>query len=150
MQITLYRNLSDNDHVDKNIQYIASFNDCKFKEEYDQIRPTIIMTNFDITANYVYIDTTDRFYFIEKYNKVGKLYIVELLVDILSSVKDRLRNIYALVERNEFEYDPYMFDDELITRCDKTVITQNIGRVGVSGPNYNYYLCVNGGGMSGN
>lgn len=61
--------------------------------------------------NYAYIPQFRRYYYVASVGTgVNGLYVVSLSVDVLMSFKDYFLQLEAIVERNEFEYDPLVDD----------------------------------------
>lgn len=143
MVIKLYKNKSDNRVVSKDITLITTKN-FSFKDTTDIINPLVVIQGI-IDTNYAYIPDLKRFYFISNIdiNNSG-ICTYHLSVDVLMSYRQELLNKYFLINRQEFNYNPYFVDTELLTRADKTIINVPIGTVGTD-DTYNYYLVTTGG-----
>lgn len=61
-------------------------------------------------ANYAYISTFNRYYFITKKEFSDSKWRVYMSVDVLASYKELILNTGMYVLRNEFQYDPYIVD----------------------------------------
>ena len=62
--------------------------------------------------NYVYIHEFNRYYYVDDiFVSRTKLYNVALSVDVLMSTKDALLSLPAYIDRNEFDNDPYLYDN---------------------------------------
>lgn len=72
--------------------------------------------------NYAYIREFNRYYFVSDVSVIrDRLWQVEMKVDVLMSFKDTLLNQTAFIDRNEFNYDITLVDDELTTKSDVEV-----------------------------
>ena len=70
-----------------------------------------------LSSNYVYIPDFNRYYFINDITSVRQnLWRLSLHVDVLMSYKKEINNTNAFVSRNEFDYDPDIYDRELPTK----------------------------------
>lgn len=73
-------------------------------------------------ANYMYIPEFGRYYFIvDVVMNINRQYIITGQVDVLMSYKEYLKGISCYIERNEFDYDPFVEDSLLPMRADKLV-----------------------------
>lgn len=146
MQITFYKNSSDKNVLTKDITEVLTV-DFKFKNSSSILRPLLyVKYNATIlTCNYCYIDVTDRYYYIVDTIVTNNSTLeLTLDVDVLMSYRNYILNLYCLIDRQEFNYNPYIVDTELLTRADKTIITDNVGQVGVDNV-IRYYLTTTGG-----
>ena len=76
-----------------------------------------------LSANYVYIPDFNRYYFINDIISVrNNLWRIALSIDVSMSYKENIKELKALVTRNEFKYDPLVKDDEISYYYDKDVI----------------------------
>lgn len=113
MIITLYKNLSDNKDVSKNLVAGPSYTvnikrDCSVEEPYFLLEKS---TTDIADYNYLYCPDFHRYYFINKRRIVmGGLYEIECFVDPLVSFAAGIRGLTALVERQEFRFNPYLED----------------------------------------
>ena len=74
--------------------------------------------------NYAYIPIFERFYYIEDINiDSGNIQTVTFSVDVLQSFKSEILNSYAVVEKQQTEYNTYFNDNEVWTQQNKTVLT---------------------------
>lgn len=96
---------------------------------YNGIRITwdTFINNYVLSANYVYIPDFNRYYFINDITSVRQnLWRLSLHVDVLMSYKKEISNTNAFVSRNEFDYDPDIYDRELPTKQDISVDFETI------------------------
>lgn len=118
MTINLYTNLSEKNHLDKDITQQGSITGT-LKEDCSIINPVIKVESFygfDLTTcNYAYIPEFDRYYFINNINCVGKLYELNMHVDVLSTYKSAIRSNTAIVSRQQNNYNLYLQDGNFKT-----------------------------------
>lgn len=143
MNVTLYKNKSDNIKTDKVLEYICDVEGF-FRDNQSIINPILLIEykileslitpvydndieiNYDSEdleiestlnindINYLYIEEFNRFYYV----KDAEVYNNELLilpchVDVLMSYKAQFKQLYALISRNEFFYNEYIEDDKM-------------------------------------
>ena len=78
-----------------------------------------------LSANYVYIPDFNRYYYISDITSVRtKLWRLSLDVDVLMSHLAKIKNVNALVTRNEFTYDKLVKDD-LVTYYYNKEVTES-------------------------
>lgn len=146
MKCIFYKNTSDNRKLNKNISFVNSV-DCEIKEQSSMENPVIILYKNSIEqiaiTNYAYLDTFQRFYFIEDM-KVGAGGIVEVYmrVDVLQSFAPAIKSIVSIIERNEYLHSDYIQDELLPTRSQRVISYHYVGSL--SNEN-TIVLTVNGG-----
>lgn len=120
MQLTYYNNLSDKRYVDKNIQQLSLEGhsnpvSIKILDELNVTTPTFKMSDKDLymTANYCYVDTLRRYYFIDDIELSKGYAYLHCTCDVLSSYKDALRDQNVIVKRQEYEFDLMQNDGEM-------------------------------------
>lgn len=147
MLASLYSTSDDRRKLFKRLYNERQYN-IELSKDTDIINPVLLMSEFDFNLNYVYIPQFNRYYFIDNVTVVRtNLYQLSCSVDVLMSNASQLNALNLLVERSEVVRQPYIVDNELVTRCDKDVITVNIGSVGASTSSFPYYLVTTGGGV---
>ena len=108
MTIDLYKNSSEVNKVDKDLELLAELTGT-LKEETSIINPVILISDIDSyisSMNYAYITEFNRYYFITNIESVrNNLWRVSFHVDVLYTYKNNIRENFAIVERNENEYD---------------------------------------------
>ena len=144
MNITLYNNTSDKRYVNKALTHIATRR-CQLKESTDILRPVVIVkkNNILLTANYCYIDTFKRYYYIEQSTMLADIIQLSLTVDVLMSHQLNIKNLNCLIKKNEYNYNPYYIDNGLLTRSDHQYTIDNIGVIGDD--TLHYYIVTSGG-----
>lgn len=146
----IYKNTSDNITVNKNISQLGSNLTLSMKEDTDIINPTIFISrtiNMK-TANYLYIQDLNRYYFINSIETSQQYYILHCTVDVLMSYKGKLLSQTCIVARNENRSKLYLQDEKVklynMTRYEpipfNTGFYQNGAKVA------SFILTVNGGG----
>ena len=118
MNITFYKNLSEKNHLDKNITAMGTISGT-LREECSVINPIIKIesfTGFNLSqCNYAYIPNFGRYYFIENIKCIGKLYEIQMHVDVLSTYKKAIRNNQAVISRQQNNYNLYLQDGNIKT-----------------------------------
>lgn len=108
MTITFYRNISEINAVNKSLDELTTLFGT-LREESSIIEPVINITDIDDfigSMNYAYISEFNRYYFISNIESISTgLWRVSLNVDVLYTYRDQIKNNYAIIERNEIEYD---------------------------------------------
>lgn len=99
MQVTFYKTLDNKNVINKTLTDPLNV-ELKLRDNQDVIAPVLKMS-VNVTAyNYCYIPFFNRFYFVEKIEKQGKLFIVGLYCDVLESYKDDILASNARFRRN--------------------------------------------------
>lgn len=117
MQLTYYNNKSDSRYVDKDIEQITLADHAnpvtiKLLESTDLAHPTFKMKDVDLymTANYCYVDSLRRYYFINDISLENGYAYLKCTCDVLMTYKEQLRAQPAIVSRQEGIYDLYQND----------------------------------------
>lgn len=112
--VSLYRNTSDPNHMNKSISHIADV-ECDIKAPVDVENPELNITATDTVddVNYIYIGEFHRYYFAKAIAKRGYLITFECISDPLMSFKSAILNCNAVVARNAWHYDKYIHDGKL-------------------------------------
>lgn len=119
MTIRFYKNYSEKNHLDKDITQMGDDISGTLRDDCSIINPVIkieAFTGFDITScNYAYIVEFNRYYFINNIRCIGKLFELDMHVDVLSTYKDEIRANKAVVSRQEKRYNLYLQDGNFKT-----------------------------------
>ena len=117
MTIKLYKNLTDKNHLDKDITQIGPDITGHLRNDCSIVDPIVLLElNVDLTnCNYAYITEFGRYYFINNIVIKGKLYEVKMHVDVLSTYKDVIRSNTAIVSRQANNYNLYLQDGVIKT-----------------------------------
>lgn len=113
--LKLYTNLSEYDHVDKELTQIGSDLSCIARGECSMIRPVVEveLDSIPAAANYMYIEEFGRYYFIGDPVCVRTgLWQIPGTVDPLTSFATQLRACSGIVNRAESAnaYNTYLDD----------------------------------------
>lgn len=148
MTVTFYINNSPDNAVSKNLTAIVSIA-CVFKNPSSIQTPDIIISGQDLTlfkdANYMYINTTERYYYITDVTSL-KNNLVEILgrVDPLMSFKEKILANTAIISRNEKSWNLFINDGVLKTYQNPQIATSNYS-AGFTKKNPSIVLAVAGG-----
>lgn len=99
MNLTLYKNSSDNRCINKKIKQVLSLSG-NLKNESSIMNPTVIIETNIIDFNYLYIKEFNRYYYVNNITILrNNLIQVDASVDVLMSNKDVIKYLPCLVER---------------------------------------------------
>lgn len=119
MTIKLYNTTSEINMVTKELTELATLTG-NLREESSIIDPVIIVDgigSYLATCNYAYIPEFSRYYFIQNIETVSNtLYRLHLHVDVLYTYRNGIRDNYAIISRNEKQYDLKMNDGLFVTQ----------------------------------
>lgn len=119
MTIFLYQTLSEVNKVDKDITLLTTLTG-NLREESSLIDPEILIdgfSNYIDSCNYVYIQEFNRYYFVRNVTAISNtLFRISLHVDVLYTYKTEIRSNYAIVSRNENEFDLMLNDGLFVTQ----------------------------------
>lgn len=108
MTLTLYRNISEYNAVNKSIEELAVLNGV-LRDSCSIMDPVILVEGVDQyipTMNYAKIDEFNRYYFITGVESVRQgLWRISMHVDVLYTYRAQIRTNHAIIERNENLYD---------------------------------------------
>lgn len=99
MQATFYKTLDNKNVINKTLTDPLNV-ELKLRDNQDVIAPVLKMSVNVTPYNYCYIPFFNRFYFVEKIEKQGKLFIVGLYCDVLESYKSGILSSNARFKRN--------------------------------------------------
>lgn len=118
MRAILYDNGSSDEVINKRLTEIVS-SDIEPYNELDIISPTLILSDMEITnidrCNYCYIEELERYYFCTPTLGNNGLYTLICNIDPLMSFKDEILNLNVIVDKNEYQINPYLNDGSYIT-----------------------------------
>lgn len=99
MQVIFYKTTDDKNVINKTITNPVAYRLIVRDENY--LSSIMLKMRSDLTGyNYCHIPFFNRFYFIDKIEKRGILYLVYLECDVLESYKDDILNSNAKFKRN--------------------------------------------------
>ena len=117
LNVILYNNTSANEVLKKDLTKIAE----KQISQYDVMNvetPQLMCSGEGISnvkqINYVYIEELKRFYYCVPVLLSDSNYALNCEVDALSSFADEILNLQVIVDKNEYEVNPYIDDGSYI------------------------------------
>lgn len=115
-EIILYRNSAEPNRTDKTeyLEFVTTISGVT-RDETSVITLSLNI-EYDglIDFNYIYIPTFNRYYFVTDVTLVNyNLYEVSLSVDVLMTYKDAIYECKAFIDRNEFDYNKLIVDDNV-------------------------------------
>lgn len=114
--IQLYQNNTEPNRVNKR-NYIKPIKNVRgiIRDQGSLSKLTITLQYKDeINFNYVRIPNLNRYYFVDDIRFISNdMYEIDLRCDVLMTYNRALRNCYAYVDRNEYNYDPYIPDKRI-------------------------------------
>lgn len=131
MQLTYYNNKSDKRYLNKTLETITLADHANpvtisILDNCSVAKPTFKMVDKDIylTANYCYVDTLRRYYFIDDIELSNGFAYLHCTVDVLMTYKEQLKQRRVVVKRQENNYNLYQVDDKITLlnyECVKTI-----------------------------
>ena len=114
MNIVLYKTTSKPNTINKNKSLIKTIAGNTL-EPLSVINPSIKIKidNTVLTSNYVYIANFNRYYYIKNYIINNGFMTLELTVDVLESFKTDILAYNGIIERQEYDYNLYLDDNEI-------------------------------------
>ena len=100
MNITLYKNTSENERVDKSLTSSLSITGT-LRDKTDVINPVVLIEiDNPSQLNYAYIDDFHRYYYINEITSVRKgLWSLSMHVDVLMTYRDAIKNQNAIIRK---------------------------------------------------
>jgi len=126
--IEFFQNNSEKEKVGKVLSPTASYTGV-LKEGSSIVNPVVLIENSGVLqGNYAIISEFSRSYFVSGITSVRQnLWEVSLKVDVLETYKEDIKKQSALVERQEYNYNNYLYDSQYPLLNDVDVITKKIG-----------------------
>lgn len=115
MTITLYQNSSDERVIDKVLSNNLQYENVQIVEPSNVMTPRLklsVGTNVLTTYNYIYIDTFERYYYIEDMTMENGFVYLNCRVDVLKSFSDDIKNCRCVTNRQENKYNLYLNDEK--------------------------------------
>ena len=110
----LYNNKSDDKVEDKSLTQLGEYT-IVFKGDENIINPVLKITDSTVSedANYLYLNELGRYYYIRKKTYSRQCILLECEVDVLMTYKTEIRQMNAIISRNERLYNLYLNDDKM-------------------------------------
>ena len=119
--IILYKNTSDKNHMSKSLTSLVTLTGT-LREDCSVINPVIAvegLTDVQLrTANYCYIAAFGRFYYINNIICKGKLFELQMHVDVLQTYKSGILSNKAVIARQQTLSNLYLQDGVFKTNAD--------------------------------
>lgn len=119
MQLTYYNNRSDKRYVTKDITQLSLQDhsnpvNVEILDSTSIIHPVFKVKDYDLymTANYCYVDSLRRYYFIDDITLENGFGLLHCSVDVLMSYRDALLKQNVIVTRQEKHVDYYQNDEK--------------------------------------
>lgn len=129
-----------------------------FKDDTDLINPVFTFKGNKIiknNINYIHVNELDRWYYVNDITYSQQNVELHCKVDVLTSFASEIKDQYAIVLRQEQNYNLYITDDKMRTEAQGRILTYpftNGFETSISGGSVksaSYILMLNGGGESG-
>lgn len=112
--VIFYHNTSSPNTVSKTLTQTISLA-CEFLDDESILNPRIKVryNNSVLTSNYCYIPKFDRYYYITDIVTSKGYMFATLKVDVLETYKTQIKNLKAVIKRQQYKYNTYLQDDRL-------------------------------------
>lgn len=133
MDIVLYKNLSDLNHISKNIIALATVS-ALLKNETEISAPVVRLNSaMPPAANYCYIPAFERYYYINKQNIMpGGINELSLQCDVLMSFKSTILDSTVIAERSTNHCNKSLPDNLPLLAKRNVIYKKLIGGIGES------------------
>lgn len=123
MEALLYYNKSSDNTINKELEYIKTY-EVNLRKDFNYIEGSIIIqANELIEGNYLYFPILKRYYFIDSKEILGfTTFALYLSIDVLESFKDDILNSQCLIKRSG-DYNKYYDDGSYKNEVRKEVTT---------------------------
>ena len=138
MNVTLYSNSGDPRQITKNLSILGSAKTANATQPVDVLRPTLrlVYDSNIIAANYMYIDTFNRYYFIDEKSMEGNEMVVSGHVDVLMSHRNAILNSYCIASRSASTPEPFIPDPVCSDKGTVTYYTRRSSTTPFNGSSY--------------
>lgn len=115
MTITLYKNESEKNKINKILTSVASVTGV-LRDSSSIINPEIVIEYNNPTGfNYCHIDSFNRYYFVNNITVISdKLIKLSLKVDVLESFKTSIMSQNIIVDKSTNKINNYLHDENLV------------------------------------
>ena len=129
LDMNLYHNNAERNRVDKTnfLESVSTLNGY-LRDKTSITNPSIIieMSEFP-TFNYVYLPKFNRYYYVTNILSIAtNLWQIDMHVDVLMSYKDKILLQSAIIERNEYEWNPYLIDSSLPVSKEPNITVEEV------------------------
>ena len=118
MRVVLFDNGSSDEVVHKNLTEITSA-EVEPYNDMDLISPILILSDRPIgdidRCNYCYVEEFERYYFCTPTLGNNGIYTLACSIDPLMSFASEILNLTVIVDKNEYDINPYLNDGSYIT-----------------------------------
>lgn len=146
MKISFYKNVSEQNKVDKTLIFVNEYDGCGAKMPLSITTPTFTIndTLFNLNCNYIYVEDLDRYYFITNMTAVNNgIWEIECHIDVLHTYSQQIKQQRAVIERNELESNTYLDDPLFFTYQNPQIVTKEFPNEFSN--NFKYVLLTAGG-----
>lgn len=143
---TLYNMTSPKNKLGKTMTQVGSEYGIALKEPCSILRPVLRIRTSDsvYTANYLYIDTFARYYFIDDITSLNDgEWEISAHVDVLETYKEDIKGNSAVIKRQANRFNLYLDDPEFHVYANELVQTKKFSKTEFD-KNLTYVLVVNG------
>lgn len=125
MEIQLFTNNSDVRTMGKNLTARGTITGT-WKDNTDILEPHIVINNRNMAGiNYCYIPEFGRYYYVDDEAKLtGGRIELTCAVDVLESWKPYIKNLTAVIARQEFKWNLYLNDEMFKAYQNPAIITK--------------------------
>lgn len=129
LDMILYHNNAEQNRLDKTnfLENVSTLNGY-LRDKTSITNPSIIIEMNDFpTFNYVYLPKFNRYYYVTNILSIAtNLWQIDMHVDVLMSYKDKILLQSAIIERNEYEWDPYLIDSSLPVSKEPNITVEEV------------------------
>lgn len=112
--IELYKNSDESIKVNKTNLELVEVVTGTLREATNLISPSFVL-EYDLTShpfNYAFIEAFNRYYYVSNITSLNTgLWRVDFREDVLMSYKDKIAQLEAVIDRNEYDYNPNLEDN---------------------------------------
>lgn len=127
MTITLYKT------TDEEIKVTKTLTDARvltgaLKEVTGIFDAAVLIEGNYPSENYAYITEFDKYYIIRNVQVINNnLWLLEMEEDVLMTFNTGIRNLEAIIERQESDFNPYLIDPEAPLEADHQLYIKKLG-----------------------
>lgn len=147
MNVILYRNLTDNRYLTKDIVDAKTLSNVKLYDDTSVVEPVLKIQPSTIIGdgyNYCYIADFGRYYYITSKTVSNGYILINLKCDVLKTYASQIKSCRAIVKRNENNFNFYLNDNQFKTLAYDNQHIHNFPTVPFKKTG-NYILVVQGG-----